>query len=101
MDIYIQVQHPYFFSGTGYVLSGSLTSNIYTASFSIRYKHLKNPHMGLGLQSLFFSIKLPPKILLFSLHKLKFSNVFYTNLITPVIYSSTEMIIFWKLCSRK
>ena len=73
MDIYLQVQHPYFFSGTGYVLSGSLTSNIYTASFSIRYKHFKNPHMGLGLQSLLFSIKLPPKISLFNLHKLKFS----------------------------
>ena len=54
MDIYLQVQHPdfFFFSGTGYVLSGSLTSNIYTASFSIRYKHLEDLHVGLGLQSL-------------------------------------------------
>lgn len=73
MDIYLRIQHPCIFSGTGYVLSGSLTSNIYTASFSIRYKHLENLHMGLGLQSLWFSIKLPPKISLFNLHKLKFS----------------------------
>lgn len=37
MDIYLEVQHPdFFFPGTGYVLSGSLTWNIYTPSFSIQ-----------------------------------------------------------------
>ena len=32
------------------MLSESLTSNIYIASFSIRYKHLEDLHVGLGLQ---------------------------------------------------
>ena len=57
MDIYQQVQCPdfFFFSGTGYVLSGSLTSNIYTASFSSRYKHLEDLHVGLGLHRVYDS----------------------------------------------
>lgn len=74
MDIYLEVQHPDFFFfflelDMYFQDLGPETSTLHLSA----YKHLEDLHVGLGLQSLGFSIKLPPRISFLNLHKLKFS----------------------------
>ncbi|XP_054830282.1 beta-1,3-galactosyltransferase 5-like [Eublepharis macularius] len=92
---YPENKYPPFCSGTGYVLSTDVASQVFIVLGKVRFLKLEDMFVGLCLAEL----KIKPEMLdsepTFFADQVEFSPCCYRKLVTSRYISSTEMMVYW------
>ncbi|XP_060900176.1 beta-1,3-galactosyltransferase 2-like [Labrus mixtus] len=94
-ELYPGERYPTFCSGTGYVFSGDLATNIYRKSLSIPRLHLEDVYVGICLAKLGIEPAPPSNAFLFNHWRVSYSSCKYSHLITSHGFHPNEILKYW------
>ncbi|XP_015281065.1 PREDICTED: beta-1,3-galactosyltransferase 5-like [Gekko japonicus] len=93
-------KYPPFCSGTGYVFSTDLASQVYVISKKVPYIKLEDVFVGLCLAEL----KIKPEMLhsepTFFADRVEFSPCRYRKLVTSHFITASEMMVYWNVLEK-